>query len=490
MLGVGTVALYGLLTWLSFAFVYGQGHAQRPIVLFVAVYAGIFICYGLAVYPLLGRAVRAPRSTAVALVMMFGLLFRATLFFSQPIQEDDFYRYLWDGAVVAEGLNPYRFAPLRVQQQTDTGTAGAALRAYVQLAERDGRLSFVLSRVNHPHISTVYPPFAQAIFGLAAWLAPGSLSVLRLVFVAFDLGVCALLLILLKHLGLSPLLLVVYAWSPLIIKETMNSAHYDVVPACCVVLAVVLMVKGRDVLAHISLAVAVLGKLYPVLLLPVFLARVWKAHGWGRALLGLAAVAAVLLVGYAPFWPAGRALWIGTYTFAEQWQTNSLLFPGIVALVGERWLANGVVGLGLAGAAFLVGSRSALEDDHQFVWSNGLLLGLLFLLSPVANPWYFVGLVPFLSIFPLRSWLLLSGLLSLYYVSFYFLYRGRLETFHVWLEYVPFYGMLAWEWWQGEYGKGRHGVGNELDEEHTARVALRSADGSDTVRTGRLGTGG
>ena len=161
-----------------------------------------------------------------------------------------------------------------------------------------------------------------------------------------------------------------------------------------------------------------------------------------------------------------------------------------MALVGERWLANGVVGLGLAGAAFLVGSRSELEDDHQFVWSNGLLLGLLFLLSPVANPWYFVGLVPFLSIFPLRSWLLLSGLLSLYYVSFYFLYRGRLETFHVWLEYVPFYGMLAWEWWQGEYGKGRHGVGNELDEEHTARVALRSADGSDTVRTGRLGTGG
>ena len=453
MLGVGTVALYGLLTWLSFAFVYGQGHVQRPIALFVAVYAGIFICYGLAVYPLLSRAVQAPLGTAVTLIMVFGLLFRATLFFSQPIQEDDFYRYLWDGAVVAEGLNPYRFAPLRVQQQLDGAATEISLQTYVQLAEQDARLSFVLSRVNHPHISTVYPPFAQAVFGLAAWLAPGSLSALRLVFVAFDLGLCALLLVLLNHLGLSPLLLVVYAWSPLIMKETMNSAHYDVVPAFCVVLAVVLMVKGRDVLAHISLAAAVLGKLYPVLLLPVFLARAWKAHGWGRALLGLSVTVTVLLLGYAPFWPAGRALWTGTQTFAEQWQTNSLLFPGIVALVGERWLANGLVGLGLGGAVLLVGSRFELADDRQFVWSNGLLLGLLFLLSPVGNPWYFVCLVPFLTIFPLRSWLLLSGLLSLYYVSFYFLYRGRLETFHVWLEYVPFYGMLAWEWWQGEYGR-------------------------------------
>ena len=177
MLGVGTVLLYGLLTWLSFAFIYGQGHVQRPIVLFMTVYAGIFVCYGLAVYPLLSRAVQAPPGTAVALIVVFGLLFRAALFFSQPIQEDDFYRYLWDGAVVAEGLNPYRFAPLRVQHQMDGAAPETSLQAYVQLAERDGRLSFVLSRVNHPHISTVYPPFAQAIFGLAAWLAPGSLSV-------------------------------------------------------------------------------------------------------------------------------------------------------------------------------------------------------------------------------------------------------------------------------------------------------------------------
>ena len=450
--------LYGAVAWLSHSFLYGQGHLQRPIVLFLCVYVGIFIVYFFAVRELVRVEQAKARSlrSVLLVILGFGLLFRCVLFFSNPIQEDDFYRYLWDGKVVASGLNPYQFAPLAIQEQLGKKAVSAEHKPYVQLAEQDPHMSFVLSRVNHPDIPTIYPPFTQAIFGLAAWLAPGSLAALRIVFLVFDLGVCALLLVLLRQLSLSPLLVGVYAWSPLVIKETMNSAHYDVVPTFCLVLALVLMVQGRGVLAHLSLAGAVLGKLYPLLLLPVFLARMRKAHGSGAALLGLLTVGVVLLGGYAPFWQVGEALWTGTRTFAEQWQTNSLLFPGIVALADERGLANALVGGVLGGTAILVSYRSAVQDKYpddnlQFVWSAGLIMGLLFLLSPVGNPWYFVWLVPFLCVFPVRSGLFLSGLLSLYYLSFYYIYRGQPETFQwiVWLEYLPFYALLAWEWWNG-----------------------------------------
>ncbi len=470
LLGAGSFVLYGVLTLLSDAFVYGQGHLQRPIVSFVAVYAGLFLCYCLAVYQLLGVPSRQVRGRTVWLIVGFGLLFRGTLFFSQPIQEDDFYRYMWDGAVVAGGLNPYQFAPLSVQQQLEKKATGEHLQAFVQLAEQDARLSFVLTRVNHPHIPTIYPPFAQAIFGLTAWVAPGSLSALRLVFLAFDLGLCGLLVVLLRQLALSPLLLIVYAWSPLVIKETMNSTHYDVVPTFYLVLAVVLMITGRGVLAQMSLAVAVLAKLYPVLLMPIFFARMWRVHGRGRALLGLSMASVVLIVGYAPFWQVGGALWTGTRTFVEQWQTNSLIFPGIVAMVSERWLATGLVGVGLGGVMLFVSYWSELEDDRQLVWTSGLLLSLMFLLSPVGNPWYFVCLLPFLTIFPLRSWLLLSGSLCLYYMSFYYSYRGRLETWHIWLEYGPFYGLLIWEWWRGEYGSNPPAVVGDQPPGYDRRV--------------------
>ena len=40
-----------------------------------------------------------------------GLAARAILFASEPVLEDDYQRYLWDGAVTAQGLNPMRSRP-------------------------------------------------------------------------------------------------------------------------------------------------------------------------------------------------------------------------------------------------------------------------------------------------------------------------------------------------------------------------------------------
>ena len=455
VLGVASLLAYVAMAWLSTSFLYGQGHLDRPIIPFLFVYAGAFVCYLLAVRSVSRRSYEQSRHArgTVWIILGLGLLFRSVLLFSNPIQEDDFYRYLWDGKVVASGLNPYRFAPHTVHEKKAlNGESTEELMSYAQLAEEDSHIAFILSRVNHANIPTIYPPFTQAVFGLTAWVVPGSLAALRIVFLGFDLGICGLVIVLLRHLSLNPVLVLIYAWSPLVIKETANSTHYDVVPIFCLVLGLLLMLKGRVLLAQISLAAAVLGKLYPLLMIPLFFVRAWKKQGTRPALRGLSAGAGVILLGYTPFWDAD-SLWTGTRTFAEQWQTNSFIFPRIIWLVDERWIANAIVGGLLGGAVLAVVRWSDLYDDTQFVRANSIVLGLLFVLSPVGNPWYFLWLVPLLCIFPLRSWLLLSGLLGLYYLSFYFLYRGKVETFEwvVWLEYLPFYGMLAWEWWHGAY---------------------------------------
>jgi uncharacterized membrane protein len=77
--------------------------------------------------------------------------------------------------------------------------------------------------------------------------------------------------------------------------------RYDVFPAMLTALAVASVVAGRPALAGISLALAILAKLYPVVLLPILAARYLTAAQW-RALLrfGLAG-AAVLALGAAPF---------------------------------------------------------------------------------------------------------------------------------------------------------------------------------------------
>jgi alpha-1,6-mannosyltransferase len=444
VLGCGTLSflVYAGITWLSRSFVYGQGHLQRPLLLFVALSTVAFVLYFLTLRMLL-RGSHDRHN--LWLLLGFAIIFRVTLLFSHPIQEDDFYRYLWDGKVVASGLNPYRVAPLTVRNQE---TGHAELQAYSRIPVEDDAFALILSRVNHPAVPTIYPPLAQAVFGLVALVAPGSLVALRLVFLGCDLGICGLIIALLKRLGISPLLVIVYAWSPLVMKESINSAHYDAVPTFFLVLALWSSLKEKVLLTYTSLALAVLGKVYPLLVVPFFLWRTWTTQGRSASLVGIGVLCIGIVLGYVPFLDAGAFLWQGTLTFAERWETNSLLFPLLRALVGERWIANTIVAVVLGGTVLFLLFRCDLREERSFVWANFCILGVLFLLSPVGNPWYFLWIMPFLCVFPLFSWLLLSGLLSLYYLSFYFIYRDAAETFRwvIWLEYIPFYVILIWEW--------------------------------------------
>lgn len=447
VLGGGSWCLYLGIAWLSTAFVYGENHLQRPIPTFLLLYALVFSLYWVAVRVLPGSCRRAD----VWLVLAFAVGFRLSLLYSQPIQEDDFYRYLWDGKVVASGLNPYRVTPLAVRNALHDSHQEEVLQPYVPILDENPAFALIVARINHPAVPTIYPPFAQAVFGLAALLAPGSLVALRCLLLAFDLGLCGVLIAILIRLGMSPLLVLVYAWSPLVIKETLNSAHYDVAPTFFLLLGLLLALSERSVWAHVSLAVAVLGKVYPVLVLPLLCRRTWLTQGWRPALLGLGVFAAVLGLGYAPFMSAGAEVWRGTVTFAAYWENNSLLFPLVRAVLGERWRATAVVCLAVGMVIVLLVRWVDMRDERAFVWANFSALGALFLLNPVGFPWYFVWIVPFLCCFPLRAWLLLSGLLGLYYLSFYYLYRGTAELFRwiVWIEFGLFYALLLWECFVG-----------------------------------------
>lgn len=454
LLGVLSLILYAAMAWLSQSFSYGQGYQERPILSFVCLYGVAFLVYAVAVWRVKRQASEA---SSLFLVFLFAALFRLVLLFSEPIQEDDFYRYLWDGKVVASGLNPYRFAPLEVQLDR---RKAEPLRLYRDIADTDEHFAFLLSRVNHPDIPTLYPPVAQAVFGLAALIAPGSLLALRIVFLLFDLAVCGVIVRLLCHLRRSPLWVLIYAWSPLVIKETINSPHYDVVPTFLLVLALLGIVTGRLPGGFISLGGAILGKVFPVVLLPLFTYQAWRRHGLGEASRGFALTCLIVAGGYAPFMGAGSALWQGWVIFAEHWQTNSFVFPLVYAALTERWLANGGIVLCLGGAVLLALAWNVEGGQERFLRGCFFVLGTLLLLSPVGNPWYFIWALPFVCLFPRASWLLLSGLLGLYYFSFYFLYRGEPETFRwvVWLEYVPFYVLLVWEWWRTR--TGRPGMGD------------------------------
>jgi hypothetical protein len=100
-----------LISALSPRFEYGLADINKPIVPLVALMmaSGAFFlwvilrCKGVA----LGRGL-------LAWVFILGLLARLVMFPSTPVLEDDHYRYLWDGGVLANGFNPYQYSPREV----------------------------------------------------------------------------------------------------------------------------------------------------------------------------------------------------------------------------------------------------------------------------------------------------------------------------------------------------------------------------------------
>ncbi len=97
---------------------------------------------------LVGRTIREPparQRRLLAVMIAIGLGLRAMLLWSEPALEDDYHRYLWDGAVTAHGLDPYRHAPAAAAKLPESSLlydlyeeAGARRVAYTGLRLRDG----------------------------------------------------------------------------------------------------------------------------------------------------------------------------------------------------------------------------------------------------------------------------------------------------------------------------------------------------------------
>ncbi len=449
-LGLAAVGFGGLLALLSPRFGYAYEVAEMPV---LAVTAGL-VASGVLFYLVLPPLIRASLGAdaqAVAvltmLVVMFGLAARLVLFASEPILEDDYQRYLWDGAVTAAGHNPFAVAPQdarRLDQESPLG----------RLAADAG---VVISRINHSDLKTIYPPVAQGAFAVAHALKPYSLESWRAVLLAFDLATLALVLLLLRETGRSPLWVTLYWWNPLVIKELFNSAHMDAVVLPFVLGSLLLTARKRCVLAAASLAFAVGAKIWPALLLPLVLrpliADPRKLAGALLIFGGLGALWAT------PILLGGLDDGSGFAAYLTNWQTNSALFPMFAQATSALF---GTLGLPVASAAPVTRAMIALalgvlalglsfkplRSADGLMGRASVLIGALVLLSPAQFPWYAVWFAPFLAFRPWTGFLVLTATAPLYYLSFYFTALGEPEVFKryvVWIVWVPVWVAFAFE---------------------------------------------
>ena len=106
--GLTVFAVWVAIAWMSFSFVYGEGHTDRPIIPFIGLYAigwAAFVVGGIL-------ALRQESGPRVALwIVAIGVASRAALLPSNLIQEIDCYRYALDGNVLLHQVNPFAYTP-------------------------------------------------------------------------------------------------------------------------------------------------------------------------------------------------------------------------------------------------------------------------------------------------------------------------------------------------------------------------------------------
>lgn len=445
-----------------------------PVQGFLARFHLAYLGWALAAYYAWRHPPRGRRATLA--ILAGAAVLRLVAWNTHVLLETDVHRYLWDGWTFSRGFNPYEFAPVEVLRRggRDEGADPWAddeeiyddpeslARLQALRATLTPEILVHLRRVNHPTIPTCYPPTAQLGFAFCAWLAPANAWAWKAFVASVDFLICLMVLAFLKDLGRPEAWVLLYAWNPLPLKEYANTGHYDPVATLFALLGTYLVMKRQRVAAGAALGMGVLGKVYPAVLVLAFVRRLRLA--------GCLAAAGVVVLFWAPFLTIGPGAFDGLLAFAKDWEFNSSLFTltyqGLLRLELPSYELTLVLqhesGVGafyqqlkldaflwakfVVGAALLVVLGLLVRWDEEADWSWPArafgALGALFMLAPVADPWYLPWFLPYAAVLPSMGILLLSGTVGNYYL--YFLEWKYLAWART-TEYLPVFVMLGFE---------------------------------------------
>ena len=416
--------LIGLAFLVCFAYL-GYFPAQNDFIGIAVGYIPAFVLYGL----ILRR-----RTPALRWWLGVAVVVRLILLPAPPLLSDDTYRFLWDGHLLAAGLNPFEQLP-----------------GYYLTEPVPGLTPELYDRLNSPEYFTIYPPVAQLAFLLSVWIGTtvaGSTLVLKLIVIGFELGTLFLLPKLLRRYGFPAERALLYALNPLLILEISGNLHFEGVMVFFLAAALWYLAGQKPVRAAVFLSLSIASKLLPLMFAPLLLRRL----PWGK--LWPAGIALVVVCGLL-FAPLVSGVFLENFGSSLDLYFRKFEFNASVYYLA-RWVGYLRVGwnqIATIGPALALCSLAAmlfytlLEKRPTL---KNLPAGMLFfvsvylVLATTVHPWY-LALPVFLCAFTqFRYPIVWSALIWLTYINYsYDPYRENLWI--VGLEYTILFGFILYE---------------------------------------------
>ncbi len=368
-------------------------------------------------------------------LLVAGILFRLIFLFAEPNLSQDFYRFIWDGELVRNFINPYLNVPNTLIEQPDLPIANAK-----ELYHGMGGLSA-------KHFSN-YPPLNQLLFALASLLGGktilGAIITMRCSILLADIGIVYFGRKLLKNINQSPHLIFWYFLNPLVLIELTGNLHFEGVMLFFFVWALYLLSIHKWQWAAFVYACSISIKLVPLLFLPLFL----KHFKFKRAIFFYTLVALGSLLIFIPFYSSEFitnysktiGLWFSNFEF------NAGLYNAIKQIAIQfdikPWKLIKTYGqiTPIVTIAFVVLITFFRKNEKLPILISSMLwvLSFYYFISATVHPWYIIFLVVLSAFTKYKYAFLWSAVIVLSYFAY------SLEDFkeNLWLIAIEYFSVL------------------------------------------------
>jgi len=365
-------------------------------------------------------------SQILAVLIIFFLI--KTLFISiEPIGSDDYYRYLWDGKVQSNGINPYLYAP---EDQSLNPLHSELLPG----------------KISYPRIRTIYFPVSQFLFTLAYRISGKNAIGLKISLLLAELLILISLYYLLKRFSMDLKYILVYAILPLIIFQFFTDAHIDLVGAALLLASVTLCFYDKKFLSYILLGLSLSVKPTGLLLIPFLFQNEQKIL---ERIKSIFIPIIVFIITFLPYVFTANPL-DTLINFTAKWTFNGMIYN-----ILDIFLSNNLSIRLICGILFLVVFIFLFVYKTDFLKKVYLSLFLLMIFSPVVHPWYLIWFAVLLPVIRSHSgfyFVAAISLTSITVVTFQTVGVWQENTLVLFAEYLPlalifFYEIFKERFW-------------------------------------------
>ncbi|MCX7546913.1 mannosyltransferase [Xanthomarina sp. F1114] len=433
--------IFGLISMLfygSFAYNLQRTDSIKLISLYLALF---FLFY---------KLVQINKSNLKFLTLL-AFAFRAVFILAIPNLSQDFYRFIWDGRLILEGINPYLFTPDSYFLKGEFPISQAQ-----ELHDGMGSLSA-------SHFSN-YPPLNQLCFALAN-LFPGQsiLSAvigLRILIIAADFGTLYFGKKLLKKLKLPTYNIFWYLLNPFIIIELTGNLHFEGVMIFFLVWSLYLLQTHKWKLAAVIFACSVSIKLIPLIFLPLVWQWFIKPQDDNISnrlkiakLIGFYSIVGIVtLMLFLPFYSSE---FINNYAQTVGLWFQNFEFNGSLYYIARElgYMITGYNQIAIIGTVsailvfvFVIGLSLFRENAsmQQLITAMLFVLSFYYFTATTVHPWYLATLL-FLSVFTKYKFPLVWSLII---ILSYLAYANPNNLENLWLialEYIIVYSVFLYE---------------------------------------------